>query len=56
MRIIHGSGFSESEKNGLIPLIYYNIVTNAKDMIDAMEKLSIDYENTETKVNSHLQL
>ncbi|XP_029024624.1 guanine nucleotide-binding protein subunit alpha-14-like [Betta splendens] len=43
MRIIHGSGYSESERKGFIRLVFLNIFTGIQALIEAMKNLHIDY-------------
>lgn len=43
MRIIHGSGYSEVDRKGFTRLVFQNIVTAIKALIDAMKSLHIDY-------------
>ncbi|XP_014834783.1 PREDICTED: guanine nucleotide-binding protein subunit alpha-11-like isoform X1 [Poecilia mexicana] len=47
MRIIHGSGYSESERKGFIKLVCQNIITAVQALIEAMGTLKIDYLDDE---------
>uniref|UniRef100_A0A3Q1FDH8 Guanine nucleotide-binding protein subunit alpha n=1 Tax=Acanthochromis polyacanthus TaxID=80966 RepID=A0A3Q1FDH8_9TELE len=43
MRIIHGSGYSDSDRKGFTRLVFQNIVTAIQALIHAMMMLRIDY-------------
>lgn len=45
MRIIHGAGYSDEDKQGFIKLVYQNIFMAMQSMIRAMELLKIQYGN-----------
>lgn len=51
LRIIHGTGYSDKEKQGFIKLVYQNIFMAMQSMIEAMEKLKISYENQDNIVS-----
>ena len=51
MRIIHGSGFTNDQKNEFKQTIFENIFKAIQTMIRAMDELSITYETEENKVN-----
>ncbi|KAM4719583.1 guanine nucleotide-binding protein subunit alpha-14-like [Anableps anableps] len=43
MRIIHGKGYSESDRKGFTKLVCQNIITAIQTLIEAMRTLEIDY-------------
>lgn len=43
MRIIHGSGYNDTDKKGFIRLVFQNIVMAIQALIQAMQTLQIDY-------------
>lgn len=43
MKIIHGSGFSERDRLYFIPFIHRNILSSAKSLADAMQRLHIPF-------------
>ncbi|XP_015236933.1 PREDICTED: guanine nucleotide-binding protein subunit alpha-11-like [Cyprinodon variegatus] len=47
MRIIHGKGYSESERNDFTSLAYQNIITAIQALIQAMSILKIDYQDNQ---------
>ncbi|XP_032425264.1 guanine nucleotide-binding protein subunit alpha-11-like [Xiphophorus hellerii] len=47
MRIIHGSGYDESERKGFTKLVCQNIITAIQALIDAMGTLNIDFADDE---------
>ena len=48
MRIIHGSGYTDGDKQGYINLVFQNIFTAMQTMIRAMERLKIQYQNPDS--------
>ena len=48
MRIIHGSGYTDGDKQGFIKLVFQNIFTAMQTMIRAMELLKIQYQNSDS--------
>lgn len=52
MRIIHGAGYSDEDKQGFIKLVYQNIFMAMQSMIRAMELLKIQYGNKTSEVPS----
>lgn len=50
MRIIHGSGYSEVDRKGFTRLVFQNIVTAIKALIQAMHSLQIDYIDDQNMV------
>ncbi|XP_024154912.1 guanine nucleotide-binding protein subunit alpha-14 [Oryzias melastigma] len=52
MRIIHGKGYSESDKKGFIRLVNQNIITAIQALIDAMRTLKIDYVDDQNMSNA----
>ncbi|XP_048844933.1 guanine nucleotide-binding protein subunit alpha-11-like [Brienomyrus brachyistius] len=50
MRIIHGQGFSEEERRDFAKLVFQNVFTAAKAMIQAMSTLRIPYGCTENEL------
>ena len=57
MRIIHGAGYTDGDKQGFTKLIFQNIFTAMQTMIRAMERLKIQYQNADSsdKVETILQ-
>lgn len=56
MRIIHGKGYSESERNDFTSLVYQNIITAIQALIQAMSILKIDYQDNQNIVRTNLLL
>lgn len=52
MRIIHGSGYSEADRKGFTRLVFQNIITAIKALIEAMKTLKIDYVDDHNVVRS----
>lgn len=50
MRIIHGAGYSDSDRAQFTVLVYRNIFLGMKLLVEAMENLKISYSNTANKV------
>lgn len=46
MRIIHGGGYSTSDRLKFVVLIHRNIYTAIKQLLEAMEDLEISFEST----------
>lgn len=51
MRIIHGTGFTEEDKRGFIKRIYQNIFMAIQSLIDAMDRLKIQYADSSNIVS-----
>ncbi|KAF0290234.1 Guanine nucleotide-binding protein G(q) subunit alpha [Amphibalanus amphitrite] len=49
MRIIHGVGYTDEDRRGFTKLVYQNIFMAMQSMINAMEKLKIEYKQPENK-------
>ncbi|XP_043909681.1 guanine nucleotide-binding protein subunit alpha-11-like [Protopterus annectens] len=49
MRILHGQGYSESDRKDFCRLVYLNIFTAMQSLIQAMETLNIHYSTEENK-------
>eukprot|EP00128_Syssomonas_multiformis_P017470 Colp12_sorted_trinity150504_noHs@4119 len=49
MRIIHGEGYSDKELSDFKSVIFQNIVKSAQTLAQAMDKLQIQYSDSETK-------
>ncbi|XP_015236959.1 PREDICTED: guanine nucleotide-binding protein subunit alpha-11-like [Cyprinodon variegatus] len=43
MRIIHGKGYSDSDRKAFIKLVYQNVITAIQALIEAMTTLKIEY-------------
>nr|XP_046231274.1 guanine nucleotide-binding protein subunit alpha-14-like [Scatophagus argus] len=43
MRIIHGNGYTETDRKGFTRLVFQNIITAIRALIEAMKTLQIDY-------------
>nr|XP_061804611.1 guanine nucleotide-binding protein subunit alpha-14-like [Nerophis lumbriciformis] len=56
MRIIHGGGYSEKEKQNYAKLVYQNIYTSVQAMIRAMETLRIPFIDTSLKASAAMLL
>lgn len=50
MRIIHGAGYSDEDKQGFIKLVYQNMFMAMQSMIRAMELLKIQYGDKTSEV------
>ncbi len=50
MRIIHGAGYSDSDRAQFTVLVYRNIFLGMSLLIEAMENLNISYANSANKV------
>lgn len=51
MRLIYAQGFSKSEKEEWRAIIFNNILSAFKVILDAMEELNIDFEVKENDVS-----
>ena len=51
MRIIHGTGYSNEDKQGFIKLVYQNIFMAMNSMIRAMDTLNIQYKDPSNLVS-----
>ncbi|XP_012992203.2 guanine nucleotide-binding protein subunit alpha-14 isoform X2 [Esox lucius] len=49
MRLIHGAGYSEEEKQSFTKLVYQNIFTAMQSMIRAMQTLNIPYSEAQNE-------
>ncbi|KAH7715590.1 guanine nucleotide-binding protein G(q) subunit alpha [Aphelenchoides avenae] len=49
MQIIHGTGFSDKDREHYKPLVFQNLVTAIQTIIQAMEMLGITYSNFKTE-------
>ena len=49
MRIIHGQGYSDDERMKYRELVYKNIVLGVVTLIEAMDKLTIPYEDGDSE-------
>lgn len=54
MRIIHGQGYSKSDRLRFKSLVYRNILTSTDTLLMAMDQLKISYTNPD--ISRHLQL
>lgn len=45
MRIIHGSGYSDTDRRQFTNMVFRNIFTSVQALVSAMEHLQIKYEN-----------
>lgn len=52
MRIIHGSGYSDDDRKQFATLIYKNIYTSIKSLINGMEQLQIPFEDPKSQNNA----
>ena len=51
MRIIHGAGYSDSDRAQFRVLVYRNIVLGMTRLVEAMGNLKISYTNTANKAS-----
>ena len=51
MRIIHGAGYSDSDREQFRVLVYRNIFLGINLLTEAMENLKIGYANAANKVS-----
>ena len=54
MRIIHGQGYSKSDRLKFKVLVYHNILISVHAMLEAMGQLKIAYADPDTQ--RHVQL
>ena len=54
MRIIHGQGYSKSDRLKFKILVFRNIMASTHAMLEAMDSLKITYTNPDSK--RHVQL
>jgi len=52
MRIIHGAGYTDSDRAGYRVGVYQNIFRGMKILIEAMENLNMDFTNSISEVSS----
>lgn len=50
MRIIHGAGYTDSDRAQFRVLVYRNIILGMNRLVEAMGNLKISYANTANKV------
>lgn len=50
MRIIHGAGYTDSDRAGYRVGVYQNIFRGMKLLIEAMENLNIEYSTSVNEV------
>lgn len=50
MRIIHGAGYSDSDRAQFRVLVYRNILLGMSLLVEAMDNLKISYANAANKV------
>jgi len=55
MRLIYAQGFSKSEKEEWRAIIFNNILSAFKVIIDAMEELGIEFSNKDNDVSAMVQ-
>ncbi len=51
MRIIHGAGYTDNDRAGYRVGVYQNIFRGMKLLVEAMENLNIDFNNTICEVS-----
>ena len=56
MRIIHGSSYTDEDKQGFIKLVFQNIFMAMQIMIRAMERLKIQYQNPDSSDKAEIVL
>ena len=56
MRIIHGDGYTDGDKEGFTKLVFQNIFTAMQTMIQAMERLKIQYQNPDSSDKAEIVL
>ena len=56
MRIIHGAGYSDSDRAQFRVLVYRNIILGMTKLVEAMGNLKISYANSANKVRCYLYL
>lgn len=52
MRIIHGAGYTDSDRAQFKVLVYRNILLGMKLLIEAMVNLKINYSNASNQVST----
>jgi guanine nucleotide-binding protein subunit alpha len=55
MRLIYAQGFSKSEKEEWRAIIFNNILSAFKVILDAMEELGIEFDNKDNDVSAKFQ-
>ena len=55
MRLIYAQGFSKSEKEEWRAIIFNNILSAFKVILDAMEELGIEFSNKDNEVSATCQ-
>lgn len=55
MRLIYSQGFSKSEKEEWRAIIFNNILSAFKVILDAMEELGIEFDDKENDVSDDFQ-
>jgi G-protein alpha subunit len=55
MRLIYAQGFSKSEKEEWRAIIFNNILSAFKVILDAMEELGIEFSNKDNDVSAMVQ-
>ncbi|EDQ89271.1 uncharacterized protein MONBRDRAFT_25538 [Monosiga brevicollis MX1] len=56
MRIIYGQGFNESDRLAYKPLVYRNIITSMKRMLDALDQLSLQLADSSLEEDAYDKL
>ena len=56
MRIIHGDGYSEDEKKKFAKLVYQNVFTAVKMLVQGQKIMGIPYVNPKCDVSEHERL
>ena len=52
MRIIHGNGYNEADRQGFKKLVFQNIYTAMHSLLGGMETLHIEFVDSSNKVSS----
>ena len=55
MKLIHASGFSKSERDYYRGIIFSNLLTSLKVILEAMEGYDIKFENKDNEVLQEAQ-
>jgi guanine nucleotide-binding protein subunit alpha len=56
MKLIYAQGFSKAEKEEWRDIIFNNILSAFKVILDAMEELTIEFDNKENEVSEGLSI
>ena len=47
MKVLYGVGFQEEDRRGFVPMIYNNVITSMKTLVENMHLLGFEVEDSE---------